>query len=996
MEGDISAGKGESRNAARRLARQQRRATDRRARRKKKLLGLLQRAGLLPPGPAGEVIPSLDATLRDRYPQAGAHVLPYWLRAQALDRKLELDELGRALYHLGQRRGFLSNRKAPERDEKEAGLVKKSIAEIAAAMEQIGARTLGEYFASLDPEEERIRTKWTARTMYADEFERIWQAQAEHHPGVLTDELKADLRQAVFYQRPLKSAAGLIGSCSLERGRKRAALALLISQRFRLIQQVNNCQVIEPNARRRPLTPQERECLIDALESKGDLSFSKAKKLIGINNRHKFGFEEGGEKRFVGNRTNAKLAAVFGDRWALFTTSEKAQIVEDVRTYEKAEALCRRAQRRWGLDAVGAERLSRVVLESGYANLSRKAMERLLPHMERGVAYATAVKEVYGEFHGTAEVLDSLPALDKVVDVRNPVVVRVLAELRKVVNAVIRRYGKPQQIRIELARDLRQSKAHRQRTSRKIRANERAREQAKGRVLDEMGLPDPKRDDVLKVLLAEECDWTCPYTGRPFNMAALLGDNPAFDIEHIIPFSRSLDDSFLNKTLCYHEENRNVKGNRTPLQAYGGTDRWEGILARVRAFKGEAGPEKLRRFQLTTEELESTADFTNRQLTDTRYASKLAMQYLGTLYGGLFEKGGRRRVQAGRGGITKYIRQAFHLNRVLGDGPGKSRDDHRHHAVDALATALTEPRIVQALSEAAVQAWERRGKRTHFEGIDEPWPGFYTDAWEAVEGVVTSHRVDHKVNGPLHKETHYARVQRPAPDGQTVTEFRVRKPLAALTKSEVEHIADPVVRRVVKDALAQSGLPPAKAFADPAKHPVIPPKAPGGRSTPIHRVRVRCRVNPQKLSQGPGERYVTAESNHHLEVLAVVDAEGNERRWTGCVVDRLEATRRLRAGRAVIQRDHGPGMRFVFSLAPGDTLQLPRATKEPRLAVVRSVSQARSGAMEVALVDVNEARKKADIRAAKQWFRPNPNALRKLSCRKVLVTPLGEVRPAND
>jgi len=200
MEGDISAGKGESPGVQRRAARATRRVLARRAQRLRKVLHTLQAAGLLPHGKAEDVLPPLDAAwLEERLsilPQHDperhrqAHLLPYLLRKEALDRPLTRQELGRALYHLAQRRGFLTNRKAePKKDEK-PGEVAREIETLRGHMEKAHARTLGEYFAGLDPQKTRIRQRWTARGMYLLEFERIWGAQAPHHAEVLTDDLR--------------------------------------------------------------------------------------------------------------------------------------------------------------------------------------------------------------------------------------------------------------------------------------------------------------------------------------------------------------------------------------------------------------------------------------------------------------------------------------------------------------------------------------------------------------------------------------------------------------------------------------------------------------------------------------------------------------------------------------------------------------------------------------------------------------------------------------
>jgi CRISPR-associated endonuclease Csn1 len=769
----------------------------------------------------------------------------------------------------------------------------------------------------------------------------------------------------------------------------------LCAQRFRLVQAVSNCQLITPGGEQLPLSPEQRSALLDALETRGDLTFTQAKTAIKVSRQHKFTFEAGGEDRFVGNRTNARLLSVFGPRWNPMPPAEKEQVIHDLRSFRDETPLAARGRNHWGLAAEAAAAFAAIELEPGYANLSRKAIERLLPLMEQGVPYSTAVKQVYGEFDARTQVQDLLPPVQLFSEIRNPVVARTLTEVRKVVNHVIRRHGKPATIRIELARDIRRNQAERQRSWQDMRKNEQDRRKAAKRILDERGIDHPSPDDILKVQLAEECDFTCPYTGRRFSMADLLGANPSADIEHIIPFSRSLDDSYVNKTLCYHEVNRNVKGNRTPLEAFGGTPEWETILQRVSAFRG-ARAEKLRRFKMTTEEVhQEFEDFPARYLNDTRYAAKLAMQYLATLYGGLSDQSGRRRIEAAKGGVTKYIRQVFDLNRLLNDGPAKTRDDHRHHAVDAVAIGLSSPGIIKRLSEAAVRSWERRARKRHFDPIDEPWPGFLTDVRAAVDKVVASHRPNRKVGGPLHEETIYAKAKRRNPrTGEFVEEFRVRKPIHALSEKDVEEIVDDRVRSAIQAALEQRKLPPKEAFNDRANHPTIQ-RGNGQPPLAIHRVTIRVRAHPHKIGREDHERYVSTASNHHMEVFAVLDDLGHEVRWDGKVVDQLEAMRRLNAGENVVQRDHGPKTRFKFSLACGDTVAVDKAGKEPPLGVIRSVWM-EDGKGRVCFVAANDARKLADMKKGVDRFTPVVDTLRKLAFRRIIVSPLGEIRAAHD
>jgi len=998
VEGDFASGRGEPRGKARREARQHRRMLERRKRRLRKLLNILTGAGLLSSGPAKDTISELDKTLYARHidslsvakpeKKRASQVLPYILRAKALDEKLEPFEIGRALYHLAQRRGFLSNRKVPQSDKKEAGAVKKGIEELRDNMTQTGARTLGEYFASLNPHEQRIRGRWTARAMFENEFECIWSAQQEYYPELLTDELKQRINHAMFHQRPLKNQADLIGTCELEAGHKRTPWALLAAQRFRLVQQVNNTRLITPDGEDVQLTADQRQTLLDLLENQGEMTFGKARKKLGLSSAYHFSWEAGGEKRFLGNRTNAKLAATFGDRWKGLSTGDRRRIVEDILSIQNNDALARRAVCVWGLDEDVARKLARVELEPRYCRLSRKALCKLLPLLESGLSYAEAVKEAYGEFHRKGGVVDCLPSVSRVLpQLRNPVVNRVLTELRKVVNAIIQRHGKPGLIRLELARDMRKSPKQRQQATQRNRRNEKDRAAAAQKITTEASIEHPSRDDIEKVLLANECNWECPYTGRRMSMASLLGANPQFDVEHIIPFSRCLNNSFINKTLCYHEENRNVKRNRTPFEAYGADpERWDEITERVKGFTGTAAREKLRRFLI--QETEGLEGFIDQQLNDTRYATREAIKYLGLLYGGTVDHEGRLRVQATRGATTAYLRDAWDLNRILGDGGTKSRHDHRHHAVDAIVIALTKPNAIRQLSHAARRELTGRVK---FDDVKPPWDGFVDHVRQSVNAINVSRRACRKVNGPLHEETFYGPVE-PDEDGNP-TAFHVRKPLAALSAKEATGIVDPKVRQVVLDALNERGGSPKTAFAKPEQHPYIETR--DGRRIPIHRVRIRTSVAAFQVGKDPRTRFVLSKTNHHAEIFELLDKKG-QKKWVARIVSRYQAMRRLVKGEQVVKCEHDGGGRFVFSLAPGETIEIDEQDGKRALFIVRVVSQKKTGGVEFECVHVNDARKKADIRANHASLRKTPNKLAELNCRKVTVHPLGEVRWAND
>ncbi len=455
-----------------------------------------------------------------------------------------------------------------------------------------------------------------------------------------------------------------------------------------------------------------------------------------------------------------------------------------------------------------------------------------------------------------------------------------------------------------------------------------------------------------------------------------------------------MDNSFQNLTLCYVPENRSVKGNKTPHQAYHrNAEQYEAMLDRVRKFAGDRRTvaAKLRRFTMNDDELEAfLGDFRDRQLNDTAYATSVAAKYLGLLYGGVIDLEGRRRVQATSGQATSYFRSLWKLNSILNDGPTtgggyvpKSREDHRHHAVDAVVIGLTDAAMIKRLSDAAQRAPEAARKR--FAPLEGPWPNFVDTVRAEIDKIVVSHRVSKKVSGALHEETLYSR-----PMGGK-GEVRVRKALASLTKPEVGKIADEGVRSLVQKKLEElGGAEPRKAFSNPENLPRFP-----SSGVIIKNARISKSVPTFTLGEGRAARHVTSESNHHVEIYAEVNEHGDEGKWDGEVVSMSEAYQRLKAGNPIVQRDHGPLVRFKFSLCPSEVIECDDVKGGRALWVSRGVASYESGPR-LLLVPLSDARKKKDLLKAGLFWSPFLSPLRKLNPRKVVVSPIGEVTEAHD
>jgi CRISPR-associated endonuclease Csn1 len=999
--GDIESGKDESRAIERRAARQRRRQTDRQSRRLRSLALVLQEHGLLPEGELKTgsdrhaFFLQLDSELRNHYAEqgialncaAGLREFPYYLRAKALDEKMPLHATGRALYHLAQRRGFLSNRKTDSND-KETGPVKEGISDLAQKIKQANMRTLGEYLFNIDPvHEKRIRGRWTARSMYEEEFNLIWEAQSRWHPQLYNENIRWNIHKAIFYQRPLKSQAGTVGYCDLEPFKKRAPKALVVSQQFRILQKINDLTVHFADGDVRPLNNDERVSLFEYMNERESVTFKQIRKRLSLPPDTEFNLERGGEKKLPGNVTEARLLKIFGKNWHSFNDAFHHEIISLIMGSEKAESVRKLGKNKYGLDDDQAEKFSRLQFENGYMSLSKKAMTKLLPLMKEGVSFKTAEKKLYDNPRNLC--LDFLPPLhthkndrfspqpDAGLDIRNPVVTRSLTELRRVVNNIIAKYGKPLRIHVELARDIKRNREQRKLISTENRDRQRSRESIVAQIKEKLGEHYmPSEQDIEKVLLMRECRCICPYTGRTINMDNLLGDHPQFDIEHIIPFSRSLSNSFANKTLCYHEENRNRKRNKTPWEAYGNTDQWDQIVTRVKSFCGPTARIKLERFQLR--DLSSLDEMSSQQLNDTRYASKIAARYLGLLYG----ENAMRHIQTSTGQITAYLRAGWHLNRILSTQGIKNRDDHRHHALDAIVIALTSRSAIQTLSKAAGNAYNAKGRtRTFLNQLEEPWEGFLPEVQEMADNLFISRRINRRVRGRLHEDTNYGY---PRTDENGKQWHPIRKVLTETFKdTDIDNIIDPVVQDCVRTHFEANGSNPQKAFADPDNHPRM------HDGTVIHKVRCKRTVSTTPIGSGDGTRFVATDTNHHMEIVETQNKNG-EIIWEDHVVSLMEAVQRHKAGLPVIKRDHGPGSTFIYSLFKGDTCTITE-NDETIYCTVIGIAVG-----EVTLVRMYDARKQVEIRQTKSRIRCNANSLRKKQLRKLLITPLGEVIPAND
>jgi CRISPR-associated endonuclease Csn1 len=946
-------GQEKSKNATRREARGARRTHQRRNLRRDQLVKTLKKAGLLPEGnkELAELLSNKD---------------PYELRKKGLDEKLDLYDFGRALFHINQRRGFKSNRKSDKK--KEDGPIAKGAGELQKRINDAKCRTLGEYFAGLNPEEQRIREKYTFRSMYEEEFDLLWAKQSKFYPKVLTEELQEKVRdKIIFFQRPMRWDPKTIGDCVLELGEKRCPRGDWYAKRFRILQDVNNLKICNPDGTVDSLTEEQRQILLDELSKKKEVKFTSLRKRLGLLESQKFNAEyevdEKGKKneKLKGDVFCASMRSkkIFGSKvWDGMDEEEKIKLNEWLVEFED-DQIGEKLRSEYNFNDKQIESVLKISLPQGYMSFSRKAIQKLLPLMEEGKRTDEALDKVYPERNEYDEV-EETNKLQLPKDLRNPLVNRAMFEVRKVVNAIVREYGKPAKIKIEMARDVRGTTRERRKSHFKMLDNERRNEQTRKRLIEDMKIVSPTRDDIIKYNLWIECGKICPYTGKSISQAALFGPNPEFQVEHILPYDRTLDDSFMNKTLCEVHENKDVKRNQTPFEAYGhDEEKFEQLKQRVNRTKMPYWKKQ----KFWQKEID-TDNIISRELNDTRYINREVVKYLKQICSN---------TSGTKGKITSELGYQW--------GFIKDRNDHRHHAIDAAVIAVTQPEHLRQL-----------GKSKYSKGtisFQPPWPHFREELSERVKHINVSHKPSRKVSGALHEETNYGLTGLKDKKGQDI--FVYRKKLEDLTNQMIIKIVDPVVREIVIGRLAEYGIDLAKDKKIPPKDvwskPLYMKNTRSDKKVPIKKVRIRkvlSNAEGIRNQEGKVYRYVNPGRNHHVEIWEYTEGKKEGKRDAE-VVSMFEAVRRSQSGKPVVQRNHGPGTRFVCSLAINDMVMMKNKTGEMDLYRVQKMDankMVRFRHHTASTID----RKETYIDKTAHLFEGH----------KVTVDPLGRVWRAND
>ncbi|MCG2840651.1 type II CRISPR RNA-guided endonuclease Cas9 [Sandaracinobacter sp. RS1-74] len=963
---------------------------------------------------------------------------PFALRARALDEALPLPHLGRAVWHLNQRRGFKSNRKA-DRPDDDSGKIAVGVDRLVAAIADSGARTFGEWLHGRRqgteeyPEGLSVRTRlrpeegavakgmgydfYPGRALIEEEFDAIWAAQAPHHPEVLTPEVHDRLFEILFHQRPLKTPQ--IGTCTFGNGETRLAKAHPLFQRRRLLEEVNALRIVRAGKVAERLTPEQRDLLVLKLKDKAEVSFETLRKTLRLDEDARFNKESENRTKLKGDEVAAVMGGKtrFGTRWAHLSFEAQYAIVERLEAAESDADVA--AFRDWVAEAhdlppEATKAIAAARLPQGHGRFGESVTRGLidaLTHERDGdgrvVVYSEAVERLglhHSDFR-TGEIRQSLPYYGAVLDrhvmpgsgnpdhpeekrlgkLTNPTVHIGLNQLRRTVNRLIERFGPPAEIAIELARELKLTDEEKKRHNRENNENRLAAEKRSAK-LAEIGQPDTGANRALLKLWEElnpgNClDRRCIYSGEQISIDMLFRPG-AVEIDHILPFTATLDDSNGNKLVCIAQANR-FKRKRSPWEAWGGTAQWAEIAERAsrlpRGKRWRFEPDSMARFS-------ADGGFLARQLVDTQYLSRLARDYLSSLYPETGEGSGKVWVSPGR--LTEMVRRKLGLNDLLpdhnyagGDQP-KNRLDHRHHAIDAIVVAIVDRGMLNAIARASGLEGQEGRERIH---IPAPWDGFRDEVAEVVRGIVVSHRPDHgtaghgngSTAGRLHNDTAYGLTGETDAKGNSIVVRR--KPLGSLKPADVAAIRDPDLRVALHGATA--------GLADKAFEQALVRFSRTGplQFRGIRRVRLTepLTVIPIRDATGRAYKGYKGDSNYRYDVWELPDGK-----WLSDVVSMFDAHQ---PGER--PRPH-PAARRVLSLHQDDIIAIEPDGGERRL--MRVVKFGQSG--QVTLAAPNEAGdlKRRDSASNDQdpfkYIAPTAGGLKRARARKVGVDEIGRVR----
>lgn len=820
----------------------------------------------------------------------------YGIRAKAVSEKIELSDLGRILFHLNQKRGYKSSRSSSN-DEDNGKKLSDYLSEMkerknTLEKEQI---TIGQYFYKKLEKNRHFRVKQNVfpRDCYINEFNQIWLTQQKFYPEVLTEEKKVIVRdQIIFYQRRLKSQKGLVGECQFEKHHKVAPKSSPLFQVEKIWESIHTISITNKYKEVFSLSHEHHLKIFEFLDRHEKLTQTELFKILNIKRTDGWFANEMIRKSGIqGNLTKTTLLKKLNE----LGISENGFLRFDLKTieFEKADKetgelikrpiiaaefekeplyqfwhllysidepslLINTLKDKYGMTTEQSEYLSNIDFKkSGFGNKSARAIRKLLPHLMNGSDYSQSCQNS-GYNHSNSlnkeenekRPLQSSLELYRKNTLRQPVVEKILNQLVNIVNAILKdeQLGRPDEIRVELARELRQSQEERNKTySNNIKADKEHKAIRERIGKEYPGLP-LSRKVIEKFKLFEQQDGTCIYSGIKMELAKVLRGE-GIDIDHIIPQSRLFDDSFQNKVLAYRKENEAKKD----LTGYDymkskSDNEFQQYTERVSRMYENGNITRSKQTKLLMSVTEIPDDFINRQLNETRFISREATKLL---------KGISRNVFSTSGMVTDFLRNQWGYNEVLKqlnwskyEAAGKirdgkiegwsKRDDHRHHAIDALVVACTRQSIIQRLNRLKSnqtreemlddikgkvnEGWQ--AKKSLLEQYVQLLRPFNTEqVKDAVDQILISLKPGKKVatrgrnkadgkrpltpRGQLHKEQIYGKIQR----------YSKKIPLNGRF-IDVDKISDTRIQSIIRKRLNEYDGDPKKAFKSLDKNPI--------------------------------------------------------------------------------------------------------------------------------------------------------------------------------
>jgi len=760
---------------------------------------------------------------------------PLELRVRGLDTKLGPLEWAAVLLHVAKHRGFKSNRKSESADE-EGGKVLKALSENKRRMAEGSYRTIGEMllkhsdFAERKRNREGIYVATPLRKEQENEVRMLFSQQRTLGNPNTGEELEDSYLRLFNAQYALQNPLNLLGDCPFEKAEKRSPRYAPSFELSRALQKLNTLWVIPKGEVKVRLADHVDaanggyEDFIKQFGSRGTksepgrITWADLRSIFRLHDELVFadlptpkrklkkdGTEEIQtteklEKEDFVTRNNANAAAKGtyllrnALRDGLYDSLAKSQPEQLDRTafalsfFEQIENDAT-TDKYWGvLNQMRADDLDARLIEdiaadlrsekpslnkfSGTTSMSVSACRRLIPHLTIGVVYSEACSAEYGDHRQTDLNFDTIT---------NPVVKSVVRECLKQVVHLIDEAGKiPGRICVEIGRDLGKSVDERNAMAEGIRERTDAKNANRENLKGHLGrLPDD--DELLRYELWLEQGNHCPYCGSHLGKPSDIV-SPEFEIDHILPRSRSFDNSYENKVLVHRRCNRDKKDS-TPFEFHRignrdeHSDGWRQFTAILSTLKGIR--KQKRRNLLNTTFGEDETKFASRHLNDTRYIAKLVTHYLHSLYEIAGEtpvtaKGGKKRVFVQPGGLTAIVRKAWGLENLKKDVEGNRIGD-KHHAIDALVCALLSDGQRQFVTRRDQQdrdalrhskiftdfsrhyrLMEDANDQRRVPGkMDPPWPDFRHDVARAVELFTVSRREVRKGRGGLHNDTIY-------------------------------------------------------------------------------------------------------------------------------------------------------------------------------------------------------------------------------------------------